>query len=271
MLLPEEGPRHDRRNGYCRAVRPAQPQGSDCRGDRQYPGMVRLRRLRLSRLDDFRAVFPLERQARVAADDLPGFRDRLRDAAGRLDRVRHLRRPPWPAQGAQRRHLPDGDLDLRDRPPADLPAGRRAGADPSRRLPAGAGPLGRRRVGRIDRLYRRICARGTARLHRLVAAVQRRRRISARIALRHGHELHAVAGDARLRRLAGAVPPRHSASARSAPTCAGGLPIRPNSPRSRNIMRSRRRRSARRSRHIRARPSRRSVSRCTTRSPTTSR
>jgi len=44
-----------------------------------------------------------------------GLRRRLRDAAGRLDPVRHLRRPRRTSQSAERGHLPDGVLDARDR------------------------------------------------------------------------------------------------------------------------------------------------------------
>jgi hypothetical protein len=54
----------------------AWPRGGYCRGDRQHARMVRFRRLRLFRLDDFQAVLSIKRSARLDACDLCGIRGR---------------------------------------------------------------------------------------------------------------------------------------------------------------------------------------------------
>ena len=170
----------NRRSG--RAARRSAWPGRCRRRGRQRPRMVRLRRLRLFRPGHLPVVLPGERSAVLAAADLRGVRRRLRDAPGRLDPVRHLRRPRRPTQGIERGHIPDGVFDRGDRPAANLPAGRHPRADPACHHPAAAGPLGRRRMGRIDRLSRGIRPRGTSRLYRLLAAGQRRRRLPAGVA-----------------------------------------------------------------------------------------
>ena len=166
----EEGTSHERAN------RRRNPQGGVGGGRRQRARMVRFRRLRLRRDDHRQEVLPGPGRGHGAALDLPRLRARLRRAPARRHRHRPPRRHPRPQDRAAHHHLPDGRRHGADRPLADLRDDRRPGAAAPRRRAADAGLLGRRRMGRLDRLHRRMGAGRKARLVRQLPADERRRR-----------------------------------------------------------------------------------------------
>ena len=117
--------------------------------------------------------FPARRRGHGAALDLPRLRARLRRPPARRHRHRPPRRHPRPQDRAAHHDLPDGGRHGADRPDADLRDDRRAGAAAPGRRAADAGLLGRRRMGRLDRLHRRVGAGRKARLVRQLPADER--------------------------------------------------------------------------------------------------
>ena len=114
-------------------------------------------------------------------------------------------------------------LDPGDRSAADLSAGRRPRANPARHYSAAAGSLGRRRMGRIDRLSRGIRPRGSPRLYRVLAAGQRGRRVPAGFAERG---LHQPGDGSRRGGLLGLARPVHSRHRGRAARCLSALAAR---------------------------------------------
>ena len=198
----EEGASHERAN------RRRNPQGGVGGGRRQRARMVRFRRLRLRRDDHRQEVLPGPGRGHGAALDLPRLRARLRRAPARRHRHRPPRRHPRPQDRAPHHHLPHGRRHGADRPLADLRDDRRPGAAAPRRRAADAGLLGRRRVGRIDGLHRRVGAARKARLVRQLPADERRRRAAPRLGRRGAPQLDPRSGDHGGLGLARALPPR---------------------------------------------------------------
>src|SRR5690242_4602079 len=171
--------------------------------------MVRFRGLWVSRTDNLAALLPKRRPGRFSAVDLCGVWCRLCDAAGWLDPVRDLWRPPRPPQGIERRRLRYGAGDFCDGAAADLWSGRRARPGAARSGAVVPGTFGGRRMGRLDGIYRRIRTRRAARLFRLMAACWRWRRFSARLLDRGRAQRLPVASRASRLGMATALPVRH--------------------------------------------------------------
>src|ERR1700730_17951661 len=150
------------------------PQSGHRRHDRQRARVVRFRRLRLLRHDDVAALLPRRRQDHIAAQGLCRLRRRLRHVAGRLGPIRHLWRSIWQTPGPECGHFSHGIFNRGNRAAADLRPSRGARTHSARGLQALTGAVRRRRVGRIDLLHRGIRTGRTARIHRLLAAGQRR-------------------------------------------------------------------------------------------------
>lgn len=148
---------------------------------RQRDGVVRLLRVRHRRGAGIRPRVLSARRiaARRQSRRVRGIRARLRRAPARRDRVRPRRRP-LRAQGVARVDAADhGRIDLRDRPAADLCAGRPVGAGRARRAAPAAGHRVRRRMGRRRTDDQRERAARAARLLRGVEPARRGRRLRA--------------------------------------------------------------------------------------------
>ena len=113
-------------------------------------------------VDIAKKFFPQGDPDHRAAGDLPRLRARLRGPAARRHHHRPDRRHPRAQDRAADHNRPDGDRHRDDRPIADLRLDRHRGAAAAGGRPAAAGFLGRRRMGRLDRLHRRMGAGGTS-------------------------------------------------------------------------------------------------------------
>ena len=144
------------------------------RRHRQRARMVRLCGLRLCGGLHREELLSAGRSRHRPAGDLPDLRARLPGAPARRHHSRPRRRHPRPQDRTADHHRADGGRHRDDRHPADLRVDRRRGATAAADRTPAARLLGRRRMGLVHRLYRRMGTAGPTRLLRQLPADQRR-------------------------------------------------------------------------------------------------
>ena len=171
----EAGESHARTKGN-----PSPPGGRGGR-HRQRARMVRFRGLRLSGRRHRQELLSIRQRGHAAARGLRGVRRRFRGSAARRHRDRMDRRSERPESLAAADHFRDGGRHGADRHRSELRQHRGAGAHADRARPADAGLLRRRRMGRLDRVHRRMGALGSPRILRQLPTEQRGGRPPARL------------------------------------------------------------------------------------------